>query len=135
MRALFLSFINEIKDNLILLDVSFSFIVLRFQERAKKKPEEIMEVTGIVTDYIEDVMYINVLRTGMNLPLRVPSSAKMNVFAAPKDTVLLIYTGDLGDLVHLPSIIEIKTRPFKETGSKVINLKELKNSGELIVKP
>ena len=135
MRALFLSFINEIKDNLILLDVSFSFIVLRFQERAKKKPEEIMEVTGIVTEYIEDVMYINVLRTGMNLPLRVPSSAKMNVFAAPKDTVLLIYTGDLGDLVHLPSIIEIKTRPFKETGSKVINLKELKNSGELIVKP
>ena len=94
-----------------------------------------MEVTGIVTDYIEDVMYINLLRTGMNLPLRVPSSAKMNVFAAPKDTVLLIYTGDLGDLVHLPSIIEIKTRPFKETGSKVINLKELKNSGELIVKP
>ena len=101
----------------------------------QKKPEEIMEVTGIVTGYFEDVMYINVLRTGMNLPLRVPSSAKMNVFAAPKDTVLLIYTGDLGDLVHLPSIIEIKTRPFKETGSKVINLKELKNSGELIVKP
>ena len=99
------------------------------------EPEEIMEVTGIVTSYNEDVMYITVVRSGINLPLRLSDTAKMNVFPAPKDTVLLIYTGNLGDVVHLPSIIEVKTRPFKETGSKVVNLKDLKKSGELIVKP
>lgn len=97
--------------------------------------EEIMEVNGIVTSYNNDVMYIELLRTRMELPLRYSESTSMNIFPAPKDTVLLVYTGNLGDIVHLPEIMEIHTRPFKDTGSKVVNLKELKANGELITRP
>lgn len=93
-----------------------------------------MEVTGIVSSYNDDVLCIRVLRTGMDLPLKWSEKTTMNFFPAPKDTVLLIYTGDLGDMVHLPVISEIKARRYVEKESKVVDLESMKDN-ELITKP
>lgn len=93
-----------------------------------------MEVTGIVTGYDKDVMYLKVLRTQMVHPLRLTDQTQMDVFAAPKDTVLLVYTGYLGYPVEMPVIREVHTRPYVDSGSKVVNLKDLKKSGELITR-
>lgn len=114
------------------------FILLSFpacSKKDKQEPEELMEVTGIVTGYDKDVMYLEVLRTQMVHPLRMTEQTQMDIFAAPKDTVLLVYTGYLGYTVKLPVVREVHTRPYKETGSKVVNLKDLQNSGELITRP
>ena len=104
-------------------------------ESARQEPEELMEVTGIVSSYDNDVMYVTVLRTHMTHPLRITDDTQMDIFAAPKDTVLLVYTGYLGYPKDMPVIKEIHTRPYHDPGSKVVNLKELKNSGELITRP
>lgn len=107
-------------------------MLLSCNQEKKKETIEIKQVTGIVSGYNKDVMYLNVLRTGLTHPLRVTEQTKMDILAAPLDTVVLRYSGSLGYTLVLPVIYEVKTRPFKETGSKVVNLNELrKNSGEL----
>lgn len=94
-----------------------------------------MEVTGVVTGYKNDVMLVKVLRTQMEHPLRMTEETKMDIFAAPKDTVLLVYTGYLGYPVQMPVIREVHTRPFKDVNSKIINLKELREENpELITR-
>lgn len=85
------------------------------KENQKKVQEEINQVTGIVSHYQKDIVYITVMRTGMAHPMVFSESAKMNIFPAPKDTVVLLYTGDLGDKIHLPKIIQVDNRPFKGT--------------------
>lgn len=121
--------------------ISFGLLILSLMSLVacsksdKQDTQELMEVTGIVSGYDKDVMYLEVLRTHMTHPLRITEQTQMDIFAAPKDTVLLVYTGYLGYTVKLPVIREVHTRPYKDTGSKVVNLKELQNSGELITRP
>lgn len=98
------------------------------------EPVEIKEITGIVSHYKNDVMYLKVLRTGMIHELRYTEDTKMDIVAAPRDTVLLVYTGHVGLVRELPVIREIHTRPFKGSGSNVVNLKDLKDNGVLITR-
>lgn len=120
---------------LILTLVSLLFAACSQGEKPKPaEPQELMEVTGIVSHYKNDVMYLTVLRTGMVHPLRCTDETKMNLFAAPNDTVLLVYTGYLGMTRELPVIREVHTRPRIQSGSQVVNLKDLQSNGELITR-
>lgn len=118
--------------------VAFSLVGCSQSEKkeAKHEPIELNEVTGIVWGYEKDVMYLKVLRSGFVHPLRVTEDTKMETFASIRDTVLLVYTGYLGYTLRLPEIFEVKDiRTYVDAGSKVVNLKELQKSGELITRP
>lgn len=89
-----------------------------------------------MSGYEKDVMYFKVLRTSMVHQLRMTDQTKMDSFACPKDTVLLVYTGVVGYTLRLPEILEVKDiRPYNEIGSQVVNLNDLRNSGELKTRP
>lgn len=125
-------------NNLYLLFCIIASLVLSAcsqKEKPSSDQDELFEVTGIVSGYDKDVMFVRLLRSGKVHPLRVTEQTKMDIFPAPKDTVVIVYTGYIGFPIELPVAHRIRTRPFIETGSKVVNLKELKeNGGELITR-
>lgn len=98
------------------------------KENQKQVQEEINQVTGIISYYYNDIVYVTVLRTGMDHPMQFGESVNMNIFPAPKDTVVLLYSGDLGDKIHLPKIINVENRPYKGSSRRG-------NSDELIAWP